>query len=269
MNLAGRVVIVTGASAGIGRATAVRLARANVDVVVTARRAERLDALVVDLTDEPGRRLAIPGDIGDPDFAPQLVEKTLNAFGRVDALVNNAGVGYKGSLAEMPHEAMRRLIDTNILGLLYVTQAVLPTMRFQRHGHIVNVSSIVGQRPLPDAALYAATKTAVNFLSRSLRLELAGVPIHVSTIYPGLTATEFAAARLGQKGGNRFGLRGVPADRVARRVLRTLRRPRPDVYITPLDYLIVEINRLFPRTTDAILGLVGRLAGKKQAANSN
>ena len=159
----------------------------------------------------------------------------------------------------MPVAAMKRLVDTNVLGLLYATQAVLPAMRYQRYGHLVNISSIVGFRPLPDAALYTATKTAVNFLSRSLRLELAGTPIHVSTVYPGLTATEFADARLGQKGGNRFGLRGVPADRVAGKILRTLRRPRPDVYITPLDYLIVQINRLFPRATDGVMGVVARV----------
>lgn len=251
MQLSQKVVIVTGATAGIGWATAVCFAQAGATIVATGRRQERLDALLTALP--PGPHLVIAGDIQDPAFPTALVAQTIAKLGRIDVLVNNAGVGQQHPLADIPREAAETVFHTNVLGLLQMTQAVIPTMRQQGGGHIVNVSSIVGQRPLPGGVVYAASKTAVNFLSRGLRFELKQDNIRVTTVYPGLTATEFANVRLGQQGANRFGLRGVPADRVGRAIVQAVKNGRSECYITPFDWLFVHLNRLFPRTLDTLL----------------
>ena len=253
MDLENKVVIVTGASAGIGKATAVALAEAGANVVLVARREDRLGALAAELATQPGKRLVAAGDIRQESFALLLVERTLAEFGRLDVLVNNAGLGHRSLLADMPPEDMRTLIETNVLGLLYLTQAALGPMQKQRYGQIINVSSIVGQRPVPNNALYCASKTAVNFISRSLRMECRPYNIKVTTVYPGLTMTEFGLARLGEKGTNRFGLQGVAAERVAAKILRAIRRGQTEVYITWYDWLFVHLNRLFPRLTDWIV----------------
>lgn len=246
------VVVVTGASAGIGWATAERLAAAGANVVVTARRAERLQTLVASLAAYPGKQLALAGDIGRESFAHELIAHTVATFGRIDVLVNNAGVGHKGPLSTLPAADMRTLLDTNVLGLLYATQAAVIRMKEQRRGQIINISSIVGQRPLPDSTLYCASKTAVNFISRGLRMELRPHNITVTTVYPGLTDTEFATARLGGRAGNRFGLRGVSPERVGQAIVRAIARNRTEVFVTWYDWLFVHLNRLFPRTLDAL-----------------
>lgn len=253
MIVEGSVVIVTGASAGIGKATAELLAQAGANVVVTARRAERLNELVARLESCPGRRLAAPGDIREEAFAHDLIGWTTATFGRVDALINNAGLGHRSPLSEMPLSDVRAIFNTNVLGLLYATQAAVVQMKQQNRGQIINVSSIVSQRPLADSAIYCASKAAVNFVSRSLRMELRPYNITVTLVYPGLTATEFAQARLGQPGGNRFGLHGVPAERVGRAIVKAIENGRSEVYVTLYDWLFVHLNRLFPRTTDWIV----------------
>ncbi len=251
MNLSQKVAIITGATAGIGRATAVSFAQAGAIVVATGRRQERLDALLAALP--AGPHLAVAGDIQNLDFPAALVAQTTAALGRIDVLVNNAGVGQQHPLADIPRQAVETVFQTNVLGLLQMAQAVIPQMRQQGGGHIVNVSSIVGQRPLPGGVVYAASKTAVNFLSRGLRFELKQNNIRVTTVYPGLTATEFADVRLGQQGANRFGLRGIPAERVGKAIVRAVENGRSECYITPFDWLFVHLNRLFPRTLDALL----------------
>ena len=254
MKLSQKVVIVTGATAGIGWATAVSFAQAGAIIVASGRRQERLNALLAELP--AGRHLAIAGDIQDPTFPAALVAQTVSALGRIDVLVNNAGVGQQHPLADIPREAVETVFNTNVLGLLQMAQAVIPPMRQQGGGHIVNVSSIVGQRPLPGGVVYAASKTAVNFLSRGLRFELKRDNIHVTTVYPGLTATEFADVRLGQQGVNRFGLRGVPAERVGRAMVRAVENGRSECYITWFDWLFSHLNRLFPRTLDTLLAQI-------------
>ncbi len=260
MNLQGKVILVTGASAGIGRATAVRLAQCGAHVVVTARRVDRLQQLVDQLGHFPGVRLALAGDIRDEVFARKLVAATVATFGRLDVLINNAGLGHKSPLAATPIEDARKIFETNVLALFNLTQAVVIQMQQQDTGQIINVSSIVGVRPLPQNGVYCASKTAVNFLSRSLRMELAATSIKVTLVYPGLTATEFGQARLGDKGGNRFGLQGVPAERVAQKIVEAIHKRHSEVYITWIDRLFVSLNRLFPLSIDAILARGAHLA---------
>lgn len=260
MEIRDRVIIVTGASAGIGRATAVALSQLGAHLVLTARREERLAALAGELGQNPSRPLLLPGDVGDPAFARELVMQAKTQFGQVDVLINNAGVGHRSGLVDMPLVDMQTIWQTNVVGLLAATQAVVPIMRQQRAGQIVNVSSIVGQRPLPLSGVYCASKTAVNFLSRSLRMELRGTGITVTLVYPGLTATEFADARLGTPGANRFGLRGISPERVAARIITAIRKNQAEVYVTTWDWAFTHLNRLFPRTMDWFITRVMKYA---------
>ena len=260
MDIKNKVIIVTGASAGIGKAVSEALSEAGANVVLVARREDRLHMLAEELAALPGKRLVMAGDIRCETFAPHVVEQSLIEFGRLDVLVNNAGLGHRSLLVDMPPEDMRTIIETNLLGLLFMTQAALKPMHEQKEGQIINVSSIAGQRPLPNNALYTASKAAVNFISRSLRIESKPYNIKVTTVYPGLTRTDFGLVRLGDKGVNRFGLQGVPAERVAAKIVQAIRSGKSEVYVTWYDWLFVHLNRLFPRTTDWIVTRGAHLA---------
>lgn len=251
--LANQVVIITGASAGIGRATAVALAQAGADVVLVARRPEPLHAVAEALAPYPGRCLVVPGDVGDAAFAPELIAQTVATFGRLDVLINNAGIGHRSRLAEMPPADMRRLLDTNVLGPLYLVQAAVPQMKRQGAGHIINVSSVVGQMPLPGMGLYCASKTAVNFISRTLGHELHRDNIRVTAVYPGRTATEFGQKLLGQKRTNPSAIGRVPPPHVARAILKAIRSRKRHVYVTWYDALAAHLARLFPGLTDWLI----------------
>ena len=248
------VVVMTGASAGIGKATTELLAQAGANVVVTARREDRLHQLVADLAHFPGRRLPLAGNIQEESFARELGESTTAEFGRLDVLVNNAGLGHRSQLAEMSPADMRTILDTNVMGVLYTTWAAVPQMKKQGGGQIINISSIVGQRPLPGSGLYCASKTAVNFISRSLRMELRPHNITVTLVYPGRTLTEFGEAKLGQKGSNPSVIGRTSAQRVGQAIVKSIRNGRTEVYITWYDWLFTHLNRLFPRTIDHLVG---------------
>lgn len=187
IDLTGITVIVTGASSGIGAATARALHAAGARPVLAARRADRL----AELSDEIGGALAVPTDVTDPAQVRDLVAATLNRHGRVDGLVNNAGASIQGAIADIDLAEYRRIFDLNVASLIGVTQAVLPAMRQQRFGRIVNISSGTTRRVTTGAGAYAATKSAVNMISAVLREELAGDGIAVSLLLPSITATEF------------------------------------------------------------------------------
>ncbi len=256
--LTNKVILITGASAGIGRATAVALAQSGAHVALVARRQERLEALVEELAAFPGQCLAIAGDVGDEAFAHTAVSQTITTFGRLDVLINNAGLGHRNQLAEMPSADMHRLWDTNVMGVLYFTQAAIPQMKQQGGGHIINISSIVSQRPLPNMGLYCASKTAVNFISRALRMELRPYHIRVTVVYPGRTLTEFGEALLGDKRTNPTALARVSSERVAQAIAKSITTGKTEVYVTWTDWLFTHFNRLFPRATDWLVEHIAR-----------
>lgn len=190
-NLDGQVVIVTGASAGIGEATARRLAREGATVVMFARRSDRLDALKREIESEGGRALAVVGDITHESDRARLVRETLGAFGRIDALVNNAGYGRRGPIELVPIDDIRQNFETNFFSLIALTQLVVPVMRKQRSGRIVNVSSVAGRIARPLSSVYDSTKHALEAVSDGMRGELAPFGIKVIVIEPGFITTEF------------------------------------------------------------------------------
>lgn len=193
IDLRGNVVIITGASAGIGRATARAFAAQGASVVLVARRADVLAEVAAELTHDfavhPETLLCIPADVTSAADLPRIIADTLHHFGRIDVLVNNAGLSLGGPLESQAESALRRLIDVNIYGPLRLTQLALPIMLKQRSGHIVNVSSMMGVLEPPGATTYTATRSAIRGFSRALRREMAGTGVHVSTVFPGWTKT--------------------------------------------------------------------------------
>ncbi|MCH7474863.1 MAG: SDR family oxidoreductase [Gemmatimonadetes bacterium] len=193
--LRGKVAIVTGASSGIGEAAARALAAEGAHVVVAARRAERLAALVSDIEESGGIALAVPTDVTKRESVEALVRQTLDAFGRLDILVNNAGIMPLSLIRKLHVEEWDRMIDVNIKGVLYCIAACLPSMLDQGGGggggHIVNVSSVAGRRPFPGGTIYSATKFAVRAISQGIHLELSAKDrIRVVDIEPGVVGTE-------------------------------------------------------------------------------
>lgn len=189
-DLKDRIALVTGASSGIGAATARALARAGARVALAARRRERLDALAAEIADGGGEALVLEADLAREEEARRCVADTERAFGRLDILVNNAGVMYLEPIEEADLARWRRMFELNVLGLIAATQAALPGMRARRDGHIVNVSSTAGRVANPNAGGYAATKFGVVAFSESLRREVHKDNIRVSVIEPGAVATE-------------------------------------------------------------------------------
>ncbi len=227
----GRVAAITGASSGIGAACARLFAAAGMPVALLARRRDRLEALVAEIEDRGGRALAVDGDVTREADVRAFVTRTLAAFGRLDIMVANAGVGFHGSLEETAADVFTRLMDVNVNGTYYAARAALPHFEAQRHGHLIIVSSIAGRRGTPTASAYSATKFAQVGFAESLRSDLVGSGIHVTSVFPVRTTTEFHDA-IARDFGFRVEGKGPTqsAEHVARCILGAIRRPRPEVY---------------------------------------
>jgi short-subunit dehydrogenase len=226
MELDGTRVIVTGASTGIGRVTALRLARRGALVWAAARDERRLESLAA----EHPAITAVPADVSTDADRAALVKRCEP----VDVLVNNAGVGWKGVVETMPHEKVRQLFDVNVLALIDLTQRVLPGMLERRRGHIVNVGSIAGYVAAPGETVYCATKFAVQGFTDGLRREVARRGVQVTLIAPGPIKTEFMARiRTGEPATEPGALDyGLPPESVAKAIERALTRKRVPGYRT-------------------------------------
>ncbi|HET8576281.1 MAG TPA: SDR family NAD(P)-dependent oxidoreductase [Methylomirabilota bacterium] len=227
--LTGRVAIVTGASSGIGEATARLMARAGMRVAVCARRKDRLERLAAELHAARGQISVHPLDVTDATALRWMVDEVAQRWGRIDILVNNAGRGLAATFEQTTADELRTLLELNVVAVFNATQAVLPIMRRQGRGHIINVSSVTGRRGVPYRAAYSATKFALGGLSETLRVELTGTGISVSLVYPVGTRTEFHQAQPQKTPWTQMGPM-QSAERVARAIMRCVRRPRPEVY---------------------------------------
>jgi NADP-dependent 3-hydroxy acid dehydrogenase YdfG len=188
--LTGKVAIVTGASSGIGEATAIALASAGATVTIAARRSDRLQSLAEQITASGGTALPITADVADEAQVQAMVKKTQAEYGKVDILINNAGVMLLGMIDGADTEDWRRMMNINVLGLMYATHAVLPQMKTQGEGHIVNISSVAGRVANAGSGVYNASKWAVCAFSEALRKEVYQHNIRVTVVEPGLVATE-------------------------------------------------------------------------------
>ena len=185
-----KVVVITGASSGLGEATARHLAAQGAIVVLGARRADRIEALAEELTAAGHRARAVPTDVTDRDQVRHLVDTAVEEFGRVDVMLNNAGLMPLAPLERLKLDEWDQMIDVNIKGVLYGIAAALPHMKEQRSGHIINVSSVYGHVVDPGATVYCATKFAVRALSEGLRREVKPYNIRTTVISPGAVSTE-------------------------------------------------------------------------------
>jgi short-subunit dehydrogenase len=251
MQLDGAVVIVTGASAGIGRETALEFARRGANVVLAARREDRLRELASQIERIGVQALVVPTDVGRTADIERLVRATIERFGRVDVLVNNAGFGFSGTIEETTESDMRELINVNYMGAFNAVRAVLPHMRAQRQGHIVNVASVVGKLAFPFHGAYSATKFAMVALTESLRGELDGSGVTASVVLPGSTRTEFFEAQRTNDGhvSAPTGPQQNP-DVVARAIVRSVRKPTPEVNVFPGYRIAYGLDAFFPALRD-------------------
>ena len=192
IDLSNQVVAVTGASSGIGEATALACAQAGAAVALAARRKDRIEALAARITEEGGRALAVETDVSSEQDARRFIERAHGELGRLDVLVNNAGVMLLGPIAGADTEEWRRMIDANVYGVLYCTHAALPLMLAQGEGHVVNVSSVAGRFARAGSGVYNLTKFGVGAFSEALRQETAPLGVRVTLVEPGAVATELA-----------------------------------------------------------------------------
>lgn len=249
-----RAVILTGATQGIGRATALKLAQAGCRLALAARSAEPLHALAAELNQAGHTAIALPADMADTAQAAALAQKTVEAFGTIDIVINNAAVGVRDQVLNLREDEARRVMDVNYFGPVALIQAALPYLQANAGGGlIINVSSIVGQRAMPGIAGYCASKAALEKMSESLRLELKRDNIRVSMVYPGVTVTRFNANSLGGGMDGRGRVKGVPPERVAQAILNTIRHERRDVYITLFDWAFVTASAVWPGLMDWLL----------------
>jgi clavulanate-9-aldehyde reducatase len=192
-DLTGKKVAITGASSGIGEATAIACAQAGAAVALGARRTDRIEELAKKIEADGGRAVAIETDVADPDQARAFVEGTRDQLGGIDVLVNNAGVMLLGPINGAPLEEWQRMVDVNVLGLLYCTHAAFPIMAEQGSGHVINVSSVAGRVARAGSGVYNLTKWGVGAFSESLRQEGSHSGVRVTIIEPGAVDTELSS----------------------------------------------------------------------------
>ena len=256
MNLTDRAILITGASRGIGAATARAFARYPVRLGLLARSIEPLTALAEELSQRPGvEAMPLKADIADRETVAKAVAEMESRFGRVDILVNNAGVGMRSPIGAIDLEKAHLLFEINFWGPIYAIEAVLPGMEARRDGLIINISSIIGRRAMPRASIYCASKFALNALSESMRLELRPKNIRVVSFYPGVTATDMGKHELtgdpGQIGRGR--MRRTPVEVTAKAIVAAAQREPRDAYATLFDRVFVFAATIFPSLMDRML----------------
>lgn len=255
-----RVVAVTGASAGIGRATALRLARDGDAIAICARRADKLHAVADEIHAAGGQALPIAADVARVDDMERFVGATMERFGRLDVIVCNAGFGIAGAIDDITPEQMRELVDINYMGTFYAARAAMPVFRRQGRGHVIIVSSIVGKRGVPYMGAYSATKFAQVGLGECLRAEVSGTGIHVSIVYPVSTETEFFDVMSRATGTTVTRSAGPRQDAsvVAEAIARAIARPVPEVFPHFKSRALVWANTFAPGLTDRVVQRFGR-----------
>jgi NADP-dependent 3-hydroxy acid dehydrogenase YdfG len=251
--IAGKIAIVTGASSGIGEVTALEFANAGAKVILAARRIERLQKLAETIRADGGIALPVQTDLTIIDQIKNLVRTTLTEFGRIDVLANIAGVGYYDWFEELSSEHLREHYEVNVIGLAELTREVLPTMKAQRSGYILNMCSYASVISAPPLTVYASTKYAVEGLTDGLRRELIPWGVKVMRIHPsGVTGTEFKE-KASRDGGIQFksiSFGQVSRESVARTLVHMVERPRRAVFLGRVYDVLAILNKLFPWTID-------------------
>jgi NADP-dependent 3-hydroxy acid dehydrogenase YdfG len=253
------VVAITGASAGIGRATALRLARDGASVAICARRLDRLEGVAEEIRRAGGTPLAVSADVTRPADMEVFVEAALREFGHLDVMMCNAGYGIYGEIDRVTPDQMQALMDVNFFGTFHAARAALPVFRRQGRGHTIIVSSIVGKRGIPFMGPYSATKFAQVGLAECLRAALEGTGLHVSVVYPISTETEFFTVMTGKSGfaTRAHGPKQSP-DSVAEAIARAIERPVPEIYPYRFAKGLAVLNAIAPGFCDRLTKRWGR-----------
>lgn len=249
-----RVVFVTGASRGIGRALALEFAREGARLVLVARSIERVNRLRDEIQADGREVLAIPCDVTEREAVETAIRRTIETFGGLDILVNNAGIGLYSDLATVPMEDFERLMRLNVWAPLYAIQAALPQFEKQGHGHLINVSSILGRLDYPWMGAYCASKHAVNSISNALRMELRDKNIEVMTVCPGRVLTDFQANAIKYKEIVNPAKPTLPMtpEAVARAVVRGAWKHRREVVLPRAAWLLIALQQFWPDLADRV-----------------
>lgn len=245
-NISGKVVVITGASSGLGEATAKMLSSMGASVVLGARRKERIETLAKELNSNGGKALAVVTDVSDYEQVKNLVDTAVKEYGRVDVMINNAGLMPQSLLEQLHIEEWNQMIDVNIKGVLYGMAAALPYMKDQISGHFINVSSVAGHGVHPGSSVYSATKYAVRAISEGLRQEVKPYNIRTTIISPGAVTTELTKTitdpGISQSINDFYEQTAIPADSFARAVVYAISQPQD-----------VDINEILYRPTSQLL----------------
>lgn len=228
-NIEGKVVVITGASSGLGEATARLLSEQGATVVLAARRADRIESLASEVNSRGGKALAVKTDVTDRNQVRRLVETAVETFGRIDVIINNAGLMQQSPLERFKTDEWDNMIDVNVKGVLYGIAAALPHMQRQKSGHIINVSSVAGHKVTPSGTVYCATKHAVRVISEGLRQEVKPHNIRTTIISPGAVATELpnhiSESDIAEGIQGFYDSHAIPADSFARAVVFAMSQP--------------------------------------------
>ncbi len=261
-----KIAVVTGASSGIGAATARRLAREGMLVVLVARRLDRLEELAGEIRQEGGQADVIAADLTQEDDRSRVFQQVTERYGEIDILVNNAGLGWYGYGADMPWKTAWEMLQVNVEAVVQLTIDFLGRMRRRNIGHIINVGSISGSIPSQGVAVYGATKSFLDSFTTALHRELTGTRVHVSVVRAGPVLTEFGEAALSKENGGHVPTEhmGVTADYVAWRIWKLMLRPRRVVYVPGWLRIVPWAELIF----GWIIDRVGPLLLKKGKAKS-
>lgn len=257
ISLQDKVAVITGASSGIGKETALAFAREKSTVVLASRNEQKLKELAEEIKNENANVLVIKTDVSKQEDIENLVKKTMDTYGKIDILVNNAGFGIHASVEDTPVKDMQDIVDTNFMGPYYAMRLVVPIMKKQGFGRIMNVSSVIGKRGIGFSSAYCASKFALIGLTESVQVELRNSPVKVSTICPGLTDTNFGfnMREPVRESKENTWANGVPALKVARAIVRCAKNPKREVYISWYDHAMVYVNALCPGFIEWILSI--------------
>ncbi len=242
-NIEGKVVVITGASSGLGEATARHLSEKGAKVAVAARRTERIESLADEINDNGGQALAVTTDVTEQEQVDELVDKAADEFGRIDVMLNNAGLMPFAPLERRKIDEWEQMIDVNVKGVLYGIAAALPYMKEQESGHIINVSSVAGHKVMPNGTVYCATKHAVRAISEGLRQEVKPYNIRSTIISPGAVDSELPQSSseedMRETVETLYEENAIPADSFARAVGYAISQPEE-----------VDINEILYRPTN-------------------
>ncbi|MEL6867495.1 MAG: SDR family oxidoreductase [Bacteroidota bacterium] len=255
--LAGKVAIITGSSMGIGKVLARQMAEAQVRVVLNARNEQRLQKSLADMQAQGYDMHAIAADVSKEEGVRRLIEGTIQHYGRLDYLINNAGISMEGTLEELDSAVFQKLMDVNVMGSVIPTQIALPQLRKNR-GSVIFIGSVAGIRGIPGYSPYSASKMALTAIAESLKSELDGSGVHVGIAYVGFTENDPQKTIYDKSGQiipqpKRDFIKAESPENVARRIISMIKNRRFKQVFTPLGKINAWMNRFFPRIVDFVL----------------